>query len=73
MTNLAEDLHSFIKDDPDVEDLSQWMYDNIGPVQEKLMLDLQNARDERDALKRKVDALESEIRRLVAESNSGGD
>lgn len=52
------------------EAMWEFIVDKVGETQEKLMNDLQKARSERDALNRKVAALESEIARLVAERNS---
>ena len=66
------DLAVFGYDCQDYQAEAMWEFivDKVGETQEKLMNDLQKARSERDALKRKVIALESEIARFVAEGDS---
>lgn len=47
-----------------------WLEDEVGATQEKLLTDLQNQRTQRLILERRVEILESELKKFLADGSS---
>jgi uncharacterized protein (DUF2164 family) len=73
---LKEDLRDWIETniteitDSSYEELWMFLQDKIGPVQEKLMNDIQMLRDEKRQLERKLEATVNDLSRLRQRDNS---
>jgi hypothetical protein len=74
--NLHDDLKEWINthfDDISDEDFSllwEYLQYKIGPVQEKLLKDIQMLRDERNQMERKLEAMLNELNRLRQRDNN---